>query len=134
MYNKSLQELIIKCSNIMQDKARTAFYDYRNVEREDCREIEVEIRLIDGSFFLLQNKAIDSLKEKRYEGSIINVFNGIVEIIGMKGEVETHTYIPIDRVLSISLRKLAPVKWNEETKTLSCGNIVYCFAETHHKR
>ena len=62
MYNLRLKEQIIEISRIMKNAARTDYY--RNVESHGCREVCVEIKLIDGTKVKLLNCALESLKEQ----------------------------------------------------------------------
>lgn len=128
MYNLRLKEQIIEISRIMKNAATTDYY--RNVENHRCREVCVEIKLIDGTNVKLLNYALESLKEQTYKGVNIEIiWDSLVKITGKNNKHEYCQYIPIDRIISISLTVLSYVKWDEDTQTLSCDNTVYCITD-----
>ena len=128
MYNLRLKEQIIEISRIMKNAASTDHYRY--VENHGCREVCVEIKLIDGTNVKLLNCALESLKEQTYKGVNIEIIrDSLVEIIGKKDKREYCQYIPIDRIISISLTVLGYIRWDEKTQTLSCDNTIYCITD-----
>lgn len=128
MYNSRLKEQIIEISRTMKNAATTDFYS--NVENHGCREVCVEIKLIDGTKLKLLNCALESLKEQTYKGVNIEIiWDSLVEITGKNNKHEYCQYIPIDRIISISLTVLSYVKWDEKTQTISCDNAVYCITD-----
>ena len=128
IYNSRLKELIIEISRTMKNAATTDFYS--NVENYGCKEVCVEIKLIDGTKLKLLNCALESLKEQTYKGVNIEVIReSLVEITGKNDKREYCQYIPIDRITSISLTVLGYIKWDEKTQTLSCDNKIYCITD-----
>ena len=128
IYNSRLKELIIEISRTMKNAATTDFYS--NVENYGCKEVCVEIKLIDGTKLKLLNCALESLKEQTYKGVNIEVIReSLVEITGKNDKYECCQYIPIDRITSISLTVLGYIKWDEKTQTISCDNTIYCITD-----